>query len=351
MKLAFHTNQMSLRGTEIAIFDYAKYNQELLNNESVIFCNSKNELVKEVVEKFNKKFQCFFYTDFAELEDICLKEKIEYTYFIKSGYKDGLELSNSNNLVHAVFPTDWRDFHGDRLAFVSEWLSREHSNYKIPFVPHMIDLKPHEYDSRENLNIKKDAVVIGCYGGHDSFNLKFVHQSILKAVNLRSNLYFIFMNILPFAKHERVIFLSGNANMEDKVSFINTCDAMIHARGIGESFGLACGEFSIMNKPVITYAKSPQRSHLDILGSKAIKYNGPHDLLSTLLNIDKPFILSKDWDAYSKSFNPKTVMEKFELIFLKSDEQNFNLNIWDRASIQRYRFNRKIRNLSKKLYL
>ena len=52
MKVAFHTNQMCLRGTEIAIYDYAKYNRELLNNESIIFCNANNELVDSVVEKF-----------------------------------------------------------------------------------------------------------------------------------------------------------------------------------------------------------------------------------------------------------------------------------------------------------
>ena len=54
MKVAFHTNQMCLRGTEIAIYDYAKYNREFLNNESIIFCNANNELVDTVVEKIKE---------------------------------------------------------------------------------------------------------------------------------------------------------------------------------------------------------------------------------------------------------------------------------------------------------
>ena len=37
MKIGFHTNHLSLRGTEIAVYDYALHNQELLGNESVIF--------------------------------------------------------------------------------------------------------------------------------------------------------------------------------------------------------------------------------------------------------------------------------------------------------------------------
>lgn len=351
MKLAFHTNQMSLRGTEIAIYDYANHNQEQLNNESIIFCNAKNELSKDVVQKFHKKFQCFFYSDLVQLENICIKEKIEHTYFIKSGFRDGIELSNSQNLIHAVFPTNYQDFHGDKLAFVSEWLSKEYSNNKIPFVPHMIDLKPHDKNRREELNIRTNKMVIGCYGGQDSFNLEFVHQVILKALNLRTDLYFIFMNILPFAKHERLLFLPGDANIENKISFINTCDAMIHARGIGESFGLACGEFSAMNKPVITYSKSPQRSHLDVLDEKAITYKGSLDLLEIFLNIDKTYIQSKDWDAYSKIFTPEAVMKKFNSTFLAPSMQDISLNIWDKVSNQNYRFRRKIRNLSKKFYL
>jgi hypothetical protein len=49
---------------------------------------------------------------------------------------------------------------------------------------------------------------------------------------------------------------------------------MIHGRGIGESFGLACGEFLIHNKPVITYALSPQRNHIDVLGKMLFYIRG-----------------------------------------------------------------------------
>ena len=351
MKVAFHTNQMCLRGTEIAIYDYAKYNREFLNNESIIFCNANNELVDTVVERFKSQFQCFFYSNIKELEDVCIKENIEHTYFIKSGFRDGLQLTNSKNLIHAVFPTNWQEFHGDKLAFVSEWLSKEHGNFKIPFVPHMIDLKPHDKNLRERLAIDPNAFVIGCYGGQDSFNLAFVHQTILKALELRKELIFIFMNISKFANHERLLFLPGDSNLEFKTAFINTCDAMIHARGIGESFGLACGEFSIMNKPVITYSKSPQRSHIDILGDKAILYKGTKDLLNIFLDIDKKYVRSKDWDAYSKEFNPKSVMKLFDSVFLHGDKQDITLNSFDKAMVQAYRLKRKFRNLSKKLYL
>jgi len=36
-KIAFHSNQLSIRGTEVALYQYAKYNEEILGNKSVIF--------------------------------------------------------------------------------------------------------------------------------------------------------------------------------------------------------------------------------------------------------------------------------------------------------------------------
>ena len=40
MKIAFHSNQLGERGTEICLYKYAKYNQEILGNESIIVSNS-----------------------------------------------------------------------------------------------------------------------------------------------------------------------------------------------------------------------------------------------------------------------------------------------------------------------
>ena len=160
------------------------------------------------------------------------------------------------------------------------------------------------------------------------------------------------MNFTPFAQHERLLFLPGNSDMSYKMRFINTADGMIHARGIGESFGLACGEFSIKNKPVMTYAMSPQRSHIEILGDKALLYKGKHDLEQLLLSFDRKLQYEQNWDAYSKDFSPQVIMPKFDSIFIKG--QNFDpksIGTMDKLAIEGYRFGRKVRNLSKKLYL
>ena len=49
-KIAFHTNQLSIRGTEVALFQYAKYNEEILGNKSVIFTFPNRDM--SAYEKF-----------------------------------------------------------------------------------------------------------------------------------------------------------------------------------------------------------------------------------------------------------------------------------------------------------
>lgn len=351
MKLGFHTNGLSLRGTEIALYDYAHNNQQLLGNESVIFYRKNNLVVQSVLEKFSKQFKLCPYDGKAELNRLIEQEKIDLTYFIKSGERDDAICESSPALIHAVFPTKPEEFHGDKYAFVSQWLSKEYSNNKIPFVPHMIELPEVTGNLRSSLGIPESATVLGWYGGSDSFNLDFVKKAVLSAVERRSDLYFLFMNMDSFAQHENLIFLPGNSDLNYKVKFINTCDGMLHARGIGESFGLACGEFSIKGKPVITYALSPQRSHIEILGNKAILYKGKKDLLEIFDSFTRQIQYEKNWDAYSQNFSAKVIMRQFEDIFIKGKNlSEIKVSPLDRIAIQKYRLKRKLRNLQKKLY-
>lgn len=351
MKLGFHTNGLSLRGTEIALYDYAHNNQQLLGNESVIFYRKNNLVVQSVLEKFSKQFKLYPYDGQAELNRLIEQEKIDLTYFIKSGERDDAICESSPALIHAVFPTKPEEFHGDKYAFVSQWLSKEYSNNKIPFVPHMIELPEVTGNLRSSLGIPESATVLGWYGGSDSFNLDFVKKAVLSAVERRSDLYFLFMNMDSFAQHENLIFLPGNSDLNYKVKFINTCDGMLHARGIGESFGLACGEFSIKGKPVITYALSPQRSHIEILGDKAILYKGKKDLLEIFDSFTRQIQYEKNWDAYSQNFSAKVIMRQFEDIFIKGKNlSEIKVSPLDRIAIQKYRLKRKLRNLQKKLY-
>jgi len=280
--------------------------------------------------------------------------QIDAMYLIKSGERDCYMLPGVPNLIHAVFPQNIKETHGDIYAYVSKWLSDECSNGKIPYVPHMIDLPIAGKSLRSDLGIFESATVFGCYGGSDSFNLDFVKKVIAELVGGYPQIYFLFMNIDQFIVHPQAIFLPGNSDSVFKSSFINTCDAMIHARGIGESFGLACGEFSMHNKPVITYALSPQRNHIDVLGSKAVLYKGPYELKKIFLGFDRVWHQKQEWDCYSKEFSPAVVMKKFASVFLDEKalkQSEIEMSLLDRAAVQGKRFRKKLRSLSRKLYL
>lgn len=354
-KIGFDAGMMSLRGTHIALFDYALHNQKILGNESLVFYDRRSEIaLPTVFQKFQKQFDLVPYDHFSEVSHIADRGLIDAIYLIKSGERDQYLLPGVPNLIHAVFPQKPSEIHGDIYAYVSSWLSEECSNGKIPFVPHIIDLPVQGNSLREGLNIPKDALVFGCYGGSDSFNLEFVKNVIAELLDKHSRIYFLFMNIDEFINHPQTRFLPGSPDPGFKSSFINTCDAMIHARGIGESFGLACGEFSIHNKPVITYALSPQRNHIDVLGSKALLYKGPKDLREIFLNFDKTESQKQNWDCYSKDFSPSAVMKKFQSVFLNDDaikQAEINISALDRAIIQGKRLRKKLRSLSRKLYL
>jgi len=354
-KIGFDAGLMSLRGTHIAIFDYALQNQKILGNESIIFYDRRSEQVQpSVFQKFQREFHLLPYDQFSEVQATPQLGLIDAMYLIKSGERDGYMLPGVPNLMHAVFPQKIQDVHGDIYAYVSKWLSDECSNGKIPYVPHMINLPIAGTSLRTSLGIPESASVFGYYGGSDSFNLEFVKRLIAEIVHKNSQIYFIFMNIDRFIDHPQLIFLPGNPDPSFKSSFINTCDAMIHARGIGESFGLACGEFSIHNKPVITYALSPQRNHIDVLGSKAILYKGPKNLQNIFQNFDKTWYRAQDWDCYSKEFSPAAVMKKFASVFLDEKalkRSETEISVLDKSMVQTKRFRKKLRSLSRKLYL
>lgn len=52
---------------------------------------------------------------------------------------------------------------------------------------------------------------------------------------------------------------------QDESNFIGSCDAMLHARLRGESFGLAIGEFLFLDKLVVCWSGGYDRNHVNLL--------------------------------------------------------------------------------------
>jgi hypothetical protein len=318
MNILFHANQLGIRGAEVALYDYAYFNRTLLGNESVIAYDTRaKDNRADVIAKFASQFSLLPYADFKELESAAERAGCERAYFIKMGLRDGKITVRLPSLVHAVFPTPIAEVHGTVFAFISEWLSRVISGGRVQFVPHMIHLPETAGDLRDELNIPRDTFVIASYGGAESFDVPFVRGAVAKALEKRRDLVFLAMNYPRLIGHPRAFFLPGNPDLAFKARFIATADAMLHARRLGESFGLACGEFSIRNRPVITFSGSPHRAHLAILGDAALLYGNERALLDILMGIDRRFVAGRNWDRYSEKYSPQVVMETFRRVFLR----------------------------------
>ena len=316
MKIAFHDNSLCLRGTTVAIYDWAYWTRHYLNVDPIIMFN-KNESSNSVdaINKFKKEFPVFSYSNKSEIDRILSENECDYFLMEKGGSPDGVISTVSKNLVNAIsghWQPNW--IHGDIYAMGSKWLSKI-TNYEIPYVPYMVDLPDINEDMREELGIPKEALVIGRNGGSDTFDIPFVKQAIQVVLNERKDIWFVFQLTDKFIDHERVIFLPGSSDMNTKVRFINTSDAMLHARYVGESFGLSCAEFSIRNKPVITYEKSPERNHIDTLDEKGIYYENYSEILHILRNLDKKEINSLEWNCY-QDYTPEKVVQKFNEVYL-----------------------------------
>lgn len=311
--IAFHSNQLGIRGTEVALYDYALYNEEILGNKSYIISSSKADLT--TLNKFIKRFKVFLYSDFKDCFDFVNEKHIDYVYYIKAGDNDGKLIPNVKNIIHAVFQN--KDVHGESYAYVSKWLATQ-MDMREQYVPHIVHLPEPQKNYRDKLNISKDKVVIGRYGGYDDFDLSFVHQAIKKILNERNDIVFLFMNTRPLAiDSPNIIYVNGTYNLQHKSDFINTCDYMIHARRHGESFGLAICEFLFNDKPVISWKNGLDKHHIDVLGDLGLWYDTEQCLFNLLATLKFPQHVSGTYKQLVEEFSPANVMKRFNNIFLK----------------------------------
>ena len=321
MIIGFISNKLTIRGTEVCLFDYADYNETLLGNKSIIITRpyehvlqvSPRDVTKNAYNKFSDRFSIEYYIEPLEVNDIVMRNKIDVLFIEKAGSStDGLVFNCCKTIIHAVFTTS--EPHGDLYAPISDALNTI-CKTTYPVLPYMVRVFDTCDDLRIELGIPKDAIVFGSYGGADEYN----NDDVLRAVttisgdDTHNNIYFIYLNINKFGpESHRLKFLPGTTDMCYKRKFINTCNAMLYARNGGETFGLACGEFSICNKPIIACPGQHSNAHEVILGDDMIKFH----------NYDEVYDIITSWPKHNKDVNnlnkgyklytPEIVMNNFQ---------------------------------------
>jgi hypothetical protein len=304
MKVAFQIHKLDCRGTFNAMFNYAKYSNLVPFTPVFFLYRPLYDPEKDIIPflKLCKSFEVYFYANEKEFINLINNNKIDYTYVIKYGRKnDDCELyiiSPVKQIVHCVY--DMSEPHGDFYVGVSETVAKKFG--KDDYIPHMIGLKKGNLKDnlRKVLNIPESAIVFGRHGGGDTFDIPFVKSVISRVITsheVSRETYFIFMNtgktpidiesVNTSRSDVRVIFIPPTVDEWEKNRFINTCDAMLHAQTLGETFGISIGEFSVNEKVIITYGGNVWHDHYKtILGENAIYYTNAEELYNILINYD-----------------------------------------------------------------
>jgi len=344
-KIGFYDNGLTERGTTTALYSYADYAEKYFKCKSIIFYNrthySNNN---EVIDKFRKRFIVYDIDNFDEINNIIVEKNIKYFYNTCAGKRNCTELvKNCKNLIHAVFNIE--PF-GDIYAGISDYIVKKSKYPDIDAIPYMIDLPIHNENMRSELKLDDDDFIIGRIGGFYQFDVPEAHNAIIKFLNSLNDtnpvndfiskinnsnnknhtyknetnrkVYFVFVNTNRFYEHPQIIYLDKIIDPYLKVKYINTCNCMIHARNDGETFGLAVGEFSSLNKPIITCRSNLDNCHLEILGDKAIIFDSTDSLITILENIQTISNSRDDWNTY-KEYTPEKVMTQFKDVFLSNE--------------------------------
>ena len=369
-RVGFFIRHFTERGTEIATYDYAHYNETLLNNKSFIIhftdtaqLNHQFPLIKYTYEKFKTRFELIEINDISDMKDVINKYQLNVFFTMTHGGPDIYQFNNNNiwqqckTIKHCVFTTNCCE--SNHYLTLSQHLNYKfNTNYTVlPYIVNNLNITD---NLRQTLNIPNNAIVLGRHGGFHQFDLGIAHDAIKLFLSQNHHVYFLFLNTKVFYEHPQIIYLEKNIDVIYKNQFINTCDAMIHARSDGETFGLAIAEFSIKNKPIIT-CPCGDLEHILILGNNVIKYNNINELLLIFTNISTILNAKKDWRGY-KNYSPEIVMQQFNTIISSpnavissapnaviSSAPNAVISSGDRKHIINYIKNKKIHDASYKV--
>lgn len=322
MKIAFFVRHFGERGTEVAIYDYADCNETILGNTSIIIgftpaTYAKHGLVcmPDVLEKFCKRFPVYLVNSFAEVNSLLRRERVDIYYTLTHGGFESPpfgDITSCKSVVHCVFDTRYP--HGNVYCAISNQLNSRFAT-SVPVIPHMVRIGKTTDTLRKELSIPEDAIVFGRHGGEGTFDIQYARDAVVQVATSCPAIYFLFMNTQKFCDLPNVIHLPKSIDIEAKQRFINTCDAYLHARRDGETFGLAVAEFAVSNKPVIASTHCTDNAHLQILGEKVMKYSTQEELVSLLHTFRRGDVDMTD-NGY-KQFTPERVMNVFRNVLGK----------------------------------
>jgi hypothetical protein len=110
MKVCFHDNGLSVRGTTNALWDYADQCQTMFNIEPLILYNETSPHNEQVaIDRFKSKFNVLSYNSpypsyqpVKQIDDILKENNCDAFFMIKGGKWDGIISNVCDNWINAI---------------------------------------------------------------------------------------------------------------------------------------------------------------------------------------------------------------------------------------------------------
>ncbi|MEO1329950.1 MAG: hypothetical protein AAFW46_09830 [Pseudomonadota bacterium] len=323
MRLAFCPIELKMRGGTVKVLNYARAARDVLGIEPVVLFDPSASAPGMVAEFERATIPLHAVDREVDLRRQTEGLKLDVAYRSMTGPPGDNWPACARRAMHTVF----RFRHGPlpedlRHAYISDWLAHWADGGRSAAAPHVVALPEPSPEGvramRERCGAPADALLLGRLGGFEEFDLEFAQAAVREALERRSDLWFAFVNTKPFVEHPRAAFLPPIAALQEKADFFSACDASIHARRRGESFGNAIAESLAMDRAVLAWEGGLDRNHVWMLEGAGTLYRTKRDLLDRLLNLTAAE-LKGEWSTRVAAFRPEAAIRRFESVFLAPD--------------------------------
>ena len=358
LRLCFLDWALDGRGMPASTFQYAKYASTVLGHHSISLIGSISnaavdlkttpmpysdiKVTRKALQHWCQHFPVYYFDGgIGGLKGAVEAARCDavYVQHLSAHEHNFVRVLRSAGVPTMVHCMGWCSVRqGTSFAVISEWAeARFHVGpvVRLSVDPCLPESPTDTLELRATHGVPTDAPLLCYLGGPDSFSLQWVVRELFSSPAIVDSwlkefptLHLMFMprnDVVP--NHPRIHFNPFSSSVKAKAAFVHACDAMLHARSNGESFGMAVAEFSVCNKPVITQDRdasdpSYETAHLDMLGSKAWAYQ-PRSKESFLKQVrrlvteSRAVLKAGSWNAHEANA-PETLMrDHFHPKFLK----------------------------------
>jgi hypothetical protein len=275
MRLAFVTNQLGLRGTEVVLAAYARHAQKKWGwtvTFVVRHARDNRPATPDTTDLSYGHYESQFdvvYSGNDAVTDAWLAANVDVALVETAGFPHDWLPTTVPVIAHCVFTAA----HALKCTLHTAISESVASRVGVTVLPNVVEHTQPTGTLRAELGIPSDAMVFGRYGGWDTFDIPWVHEVVTRVASQNTDIYFVFMNTKPFSSSlPNIMHVPPTTCLQRKSNFVATCDAMLHARVIGETFGMAIAEFAMQRVPVLTYAQARDTEHLRLLGAHGVVY-------------------------------------------------------------------------------